>query len=136
MSPVLQIFFLSLFIFALALIGVFYPYNRGALFTALIVLYALTACIAGFVASSYYRQMDGTAWVHNILMTCFIYCGPFFLMFMFLNTVAIVYRVRAFSVADQNLSAMPLLACLPACSISLLAVTATVLCLTSRLILL
>lgn len=47
-----QVFFLSLFVFALALMGRFYPYNRGALFTALIVLYALTACIAGYVAVS------------------------------------------------------------------------------------
>jgi hypothetical protein len=47
----------------LALVGVFYPYNRGALFTALIMLYAFTACIAGYVASSYYRQMEGELWV-------------------------------------------------------------------------
>lgn len=88
-----QIFCLSLFIFALALVGVFYPYNRGALFTALIVLYALTACIAGYIATSYYVQMEGQNWVQNILVTCFCYCGPFFGMFAFLNTVAIFYRV-------------------------------------------
>jgi hypothetical protein len=52
-----QIFCLSLCIFALALVGVFYPYNRGALFTALIVLYALTACIAGYISTSYYMQV-------------------------------------------------------------------------------
>jgi hypothetical protein len=88
-----QIFYLSLFIFALALVGVFYPYNRGALYTALIVLYALTACIAGYVAASYYKQMGGELWVRNILLTCFIYCGPFFITFAILNTVAIAYRV-------------------------------------------
>jgi hypothetical protein len=38
-------------------------------------------------------QMEGSAWVQNILMTCFCYCGPFFVMFMFLNSVAIGYRV-------------------------------------------
>lgn len=90
-----QIFYLSLFIFGFALVGVFYPYNRGALYTALIVLYALTACIAGYVASSYYKQMEGELWVRNILSTCFIYCGPFFMMFSFLNTVAISYRSTA-----------------------------------------
>lgn len=57
-----QIFYLSLFIFGLALVGVFYPYNRGALYTALIVLYALTACIAGYVGASYYRQVG---WVQG-----------------------------------------------------------------------
>ena len=38
-----QLFTLSIFIFILACIGIFYPYNRGALYTALIVLYSLTA---------------------------------------------------------------------------------------------
>jgi len=88
-----QIFALSFFIFGLSLVGVFYPYNRGALFTALIVLYALTAGVAGYVATSYYRQFEGDNWVHSILLTVGVYCGPFFCMFMFLNTVAIVYRV-------------------------------------------
>ena len=37
--------------------NLFYPYNRGALYTALIVLYSLTAGIAGYVASSYYKQV-------------------------------------------------------------------------------
>jgi hypothetical protein len=91
--PPPQLFYLALSIFVLALVGVFYPYNRGSLYTALIVLYALTACIAGYVASSYYRQMEGELWVRNILLTCFVFCGPFLAMFSFLNTVAIVYRV-------------------------------------------
>ena len=89
-----QLFTLSTFIFVLACVGVFYPYNRGGLFTALIVLYALTASISGYMAASYYTQMEGTQWVRNILLTCIIFCGPLFLMFCFNNTVAIVYRVR------------------------------------------
>ena len=56
-SLTLQLFTLALFIFTLACLGSFYPYNRGGLFTALIVLYALTASISGYMAASYYRQM-------------------------------------------------------------------------------
>ena len=74
--------------------GAFYPYDRGSLFTALIVLYALTAGISGYVACSYYRQMEGGSWVRNVLATSFVYCGPLFLVFCFNNTVAIVYRVQ------------------------------------------
>ena len=48
----------------LALVGVFYPYNRGALFTALVVIYALTSGIAGYTATSFYIQLEGTNWVH------------------------------------------------------------------------
>ena len=39
--------------------------------------------------------MEGTNWVRNVLTTCFVYCGPFFLMFCFNNTVAWTHRVRA-----------------------------------------
>ena len=39
-------------------------------------------------------QMEGTNWVRNVLTTCFVYCGPFFLMFCFNNTVAWTHRVR------------------------------------------
>jgi hypothetical protein len=88
-----QVFTLSLFIFALALVGAFYPYNRGALFTALILLYALTACVAGYVAASYYRQFEGEQWVPAIVLTVGIYCGPFLVAFAINNTVAIAYRV-------------------------------------------
>lgn len=53
----------TVFIFMLALVGVFYPYNRGALFTALVVIYALTSGIAGYIATSFYCQLEGTNWV-------------------------------------------------------------------------
>ena len=51
-----QLLTLALFIFALALVGTFYPYNRGALYTALIVLYALTAIVGGYASASLYRS--------------------------------------------------------------------------------
>jgi hypothetical protein len=76
-------------------VGVFYPHNRGALFSALIFLYALTAGVAGYVASSYYRQFEGEKWVPAIVATVGVYCGPMVGVFMFLNTVAIAYRVGA-----------------------------------------
>lgn len=47
----------------LALVGVFYPYNRGALYTALVVTYALTSGIAGYYSASYYKQFGGVHWV-------------------------------------------------------------------------
>eukprot|EP00741_Cyanophora_paradoxa_P001117 tig00000459_g1077.t1 len=85
-----QIFCLTLALFFLALVGVFYPYNRGALYTAMIVLYALTAGISGYTSASLYKKMDGENWVHNILLNAFTFMGPMFFMFCFLNTVASV----------------------------------------------
>jgi hypothetical protein len=90
-----QLMTLAVAIFGLACMNLFYPYNRGGLYTALIVLYASTSGIAGYSASSYYRQMEGTNWVRNVLTTCFVYCGPFFLVFCFNNTVAWIYGSTA-----------------------------------------
>ncbi|WOK93208.1 hypothetical protein Cni_G01902 [Canna indica] len=90
-----QLFALTIFIFLLALVGVFYPYNRGALFTALVIIYALTSGIAGYTVTSLYRQLEGTNWVKNLLMTECLFCGPLFLTFCFLNNVAIVYSATA-----------------------------------------
>jgi hypothetical protein len=47
-----QLLALAIFIFMLALVCVFYPYNRGALYTALVVIYALTSGIAGLLLSN------------------------------------------------------------------------------------
>ncbi|XP_050234786.1 transmembrane 9 superfamily member 2-like [Mercurialis annua] len=90
-----QLFTLTVFIFILALVGVFYPYNRGALFTALVVIYALTSGIAGYTATSFYCQLEGNNWVRNLLLTGCLFCGPLFLTFCFLNTVAIAYSATA-----------------------------------------
>ena len=90
-----QLFAMTMGVFALALVGVFYPYNRGALLTAIIIIYALTSGIAGYVAANHYRQMGGQNWVRNVLLTGFLFCGPMFIVFSFLNTVAIAYRSTA-----------------------------------------
>ncbi|KAE8654726.1 Transmembrane 9 superfamily member 3 [Hibiscus syriacus] len=90
-----QLFTLMVFIFMLALVGVFYPYNRGALFTDLVVVYALTSGIAGYVATSFYCQLEGMNWIRNLLLTVCLFCGPLFLIFYFLNTVAVAYNTTA-----------------------------------------
>ncbi|KAK4283358.1 hypothetical protein QN277_000315 [Acacia crassicarpa] len=87
-----QLFTLTMFIFILAFFGVFYPYNRGALFTALVVIYALTSGVAGYTATTFYCQLEGTNWIRNLLLTGFLFTGPLFLTFSFLNTVAMVYN--------------------------------------------
>lgn len=90
-----QLLVLVFFIFGLSLVGVFYPYNRGALNTACLVIYALTAGISGYVSAHLYRQMGGESWVRNLLLTGSLFSGPLFLVFCFNNTVAIAYRSTA-----------------------------------------
>ncbi|KAF7834676.1 RNA polymerase II C-terminal domain phosphatase-like 2 [Senna tora] len=77
------------------LVGVFYPYNRGALFTALVVIYALTSGIAGYSAASFYYIIEGKNWVKNLMLTGSLFMGPLFLTFCFLNTVALAYNSTA-----------------------------------------
>ncbi|DBA96073.1 TPA: Transmembrane 9 superfamily member 2 [Trebouxia sp. C0004] len=90
-----QILVMAIAIFMLALVGVFYPYNRGALLSACVVLYALTAGIAGYVSAVQYKTMGGTNWVRNVLLTVALFCGPMLICFSFLNTVAIAYHSTA-----------------------------------------
>ncbi|CAL5430354.1 unnamed protein product [Camellia sinensis] len=90
-----QLFILMLSIIMLGFVGVFYPYSRGALLTALVVVYAITSGIAGYTAVSLYCQFEGTNWVRNLLLTGCFFCGPLCLTFCFLNTVAITYRATA-----------------------------------------
>ncbi|MQL88572.1 hypothetical protein Taro_021133, partial [Colocasia esculenta] len=42
-----------------------------------------------------YLQLERTNWVKNLLLTGCLFCGPLFLTFCFLNTVAIAYSATA-----------------------------------------
>mmetsp|Transcript_1699 Transcript_1699/g.4580 ORF Transcript_1699/g.4580 Transcript_1699/m.4580 type:complete len:587 (-) Transcript_1699:241-2001(-) len=90
-----QMLSIALLVFGMALVGMFYPYNRGALLAALIVIYALTASIASYVAGIYYKKFGGTDWVNNVLLTSCLFCAPTLGVFAYLNTVAIFYRSTA-----------------------------------------
>mmetsp|Transcript_43249 Transcript_43249/g.117081 ORF Transcript_43249/g.117081 Transcript_43249/m.117081 type:complete len:550 (+) Transcript_43249:564-2213(+) len=71
-----------------AITGFFRPTKRGAILTAMIVLYALTSFIGGFTSARLYRQFGGLAWVWNTVMTAIIFPGPLGCIFMWVNTVA------------------------------------------------
>jgi hypothetical protein len=91
----LQVLVLSFFVFGLSLVGTFYPYNRGSMFTALILLYALTAGTAGYTSASYFKQMEGKRWVRNLLLTVAVFSVPLVMVFSFNNTVAWIYGSTA-----------------------------------------
>ncbi|KAI4313611.1 hypothetical protein L6164_026574 [Bauhinia variegata] len=48
-----------------------------------------------YISSSFYIQLEGANWVRNLLLTGCLFCAPLFLMFCFLNTVAIAYSSTA-----------------------------------------
>lgn len=79
----------------LALVGLFYPGSEGTMFTAGIVLYALTSAVGGFVAGSYFKQMGGEKWAWNIVMVATLLTVPVTCVFAYVNTVALFYGVTA-----------------------------------------
>jgi len=94
-----QLFSLIVFLLLLAVMNTFYPGNRGAMYTAAIVLYALTAGTAGFVSAHMYGRLTGSCtgaeagrWARNLVLSGTLFPLPLFLMFCFLNTVAIAYN--------------------------------------------
>ena len=90
-----QLFSLIVFLLILAVMNTFYPGNRGAMYTAAIVLYALTAGTAGFVSAHLYCRLSGSEagqWAWNLVLSGTLFPAPMFLMFSFLNTVAIAYN--------------------------------------------
>lgn len=90
-----QMLTIALVVFTMALVGMFYPYNRGALLSACVVLYALTAGISGYVSGIHYKMLGGSNWVNNVLLVSVLFCGPVLVTFSYLNTVAILYRSTA-----------------------------------------
>jgi len=82
-------------ILLLSLVGLFYPNNPGTMYTATIVLYALTAGISGFVSATLFRQMGGEKWSWNIVLVIALFFVPVLLVFAYTNTVAIAYNATA-----------------------------------------
>ncbi|XAR60135.1 hypothetical protein NMG60_11033387 [Bertholletia excelsa] len=90
-----QLLTLVFLLFALAFLGIIYPYNRGALGTSLVVIYALTSTISGYCSASFYSRFIETGWEKSVLLAGFIYLGPLFVTAAILNTIAIYYGATA-----------------------------------------
>jgi len=75
----------------LSLLGTFYPGNRGALYTAAVVIYSLTAGVAGYVSTRLYISLGGEKWASNAVLTACMFAMPFFTTFLVLNSVAVSY---------------------------------------------
>eukprot|EP00268_Persea_americana_P054005 TRINITY_DN6159_c0_g1_i1.p1 TRINITY_DN6159_c0_g1~~TRINITY_DN6159_c0_g1_i1.p1 ORF type:complete len:549 (-),score=73.91 TRINITY_DN6159_c0_g1_i1:1483-3045(-) len=91
----IQLLILVLFIFVLAFMGAFYPHNRGAMFSSLFIVYALTSVVAGYTSSSLHTQWGGMIPIKNMLLTLFLFPGPLFVIFSVLNTIAIIHNATA-----------------------------------------
>ena len=83
-----QIFSTVVILLACVLLGVFKATKRGAILTAIIVIYALCGIAGGFVAGRIYKQLKGQNWVWNIVLTSGVLPLPLCVVFSWVNTVA------------------------------------------------
>uniref|UniRef100_A0A7S0N4S3 Transmembrane 9 superfamily member n=1 Tax=Cryptomonas curvata TaxID=233186 RepID=A0A7S0N4S3_9CRYP len=87
-----QLLCLCIGLLFLACLGVYSHYNRGAMFVAALLIFALTSGVNGYVTGSMYAKLEGGNWVWSLLLSYFLFLGPFFLMGTFLNFVAVAYN--------------------------------------------
>lgn len=98
-------------ILVLALSGMFKPNNGGSMYTAAIVLYALTSVVGGFVSARLFKQMEGEKWAWNIVLVASLFTGPVVLVFSFVNSVAIAYNATAAVPAGTIIIVLAILLC-------------------------
>mmetsp|Transcript_7856 Transcript_7856/g.23557 ORF Transcript_7856/g.23557 Transcript_7856/m.23557 type:complete len:356 (+) Transcript_7856:1015-2082(+) len=80
-----QVLAMSVITMAFAVFGFLSPANRGALMTALILLFVLMGVPAGVVSARLYKALSGTDWRMTTLKTALMFPGMIFLIFFSLN---------------------------------------------------
>ncbi len=90
-----QILVIAGAIFLLSLAGHYRAYNRGALLASTIILYALTAGIAGYTSGKLFRALGGEEWAGNCAFVMLLFCGPLLIAFSILNSIAWAYGSTA-----------------------------------------
>jgi transmembrane 9 superfamily protein 2/4 len=80
-----QLFVMTGFTIAFALLGFLSPSNRGSLGTITILLYTVLGAVGGYVSARLYKSMNGEKWKLNIVLTPLLVPGIVFATFFFLN---------------------------------------------------
>lgn len=90
-----QILVVALAIFLLAIAGHYRAYNRGAMLASCVILYALTAGVAGYTSGRLFRALGGEEWAGNCAFVMLLFCGPLLVNFSVLNSIAWAYGSTA-----------------------------------------
>eukprot|EP00929_Paragymnodinium_shiwhaense_P054510 TRINITY_DN27325_c0_g1_i1.p1 TRINITY_DN27325_c0_g1~~TRINITY_DN27325_c0_g1_i1.p1 ORF type:complete len:626 (+),score=149.04 TRINITY_DN27325_c0_g1_i1:70-1878(+) len=88
-----QLFAMVVMVVLVGCIGVFY--QRGAVASAAVVSYMVTAAVGGYCSARLYQKLGGEKWAWNIFSTALVFAGPGFATWSFLNTVAMIYGSTA-----------------------------------------
>lgn len=90
-----HLFCVTFLLLTCAVTNCFVPTKRGAILTAMIILYACSAPFGGFISARLYRQLGGEAWLANALLAALIFPIPLVLVFMWVNSVALAHGSSA-----------------------------------------
>eukprot|EP01038_Epipyxis_sp_PR26KG_P008129 gene8129-11007_t len=83
-----QIFTTGFLLLVSVLVGAFKATKRGAILTAVILIYAVCGLFGGMVAGRLFKQLKGKSWVWNVILTASVFPVPLLLVFMLVNSVA------------------------------------------------
>jgi len=89
----IQFVSLTIFFLFLALVGIYYTGNDGAMNVSAIVLYALTSIVGGFTSLYWYKKLNGMSWVKHTFLTSALFAAPFFVIFGIIYFFSLVYGV-------------------------------------------
>ena len=84
-----QLYIMTLLLLTLAVGGFFSLARRGSIVAACILLYVLCSAVGGYASSRLYKQLKGTNWVWNVMLSLGVFPGPLLGTFSLLNTTAI-----------------------------------------------
>ncbi|CAG9319570.1 unnamed protein product [Blepharisma stoltei] len=80
-----QVIGMAILTLLFACIGFLTPANRGALITAMLILYVFMGVFAGYTSSRLYKFYGGSFWKRNAFGTAFFFPGICFLVFFIVN---------------------------------------------------
>ncbi|KAG9742244.1 endosomal P24A protein-like protein, partial [Aureobasidium melanogenum] len=80
-----QLFMMTGFTIAFALLGFLSPSNRGSLTTVMVMLYTFFGAVGGYVSARVYKFFHGESWKLNIAYTPLLVPGTVFAVFFLLN---------------------------------------------------
>jgi hypothetical protein len=83
-----QIFATVSILLMCVLMGVFKATRRGALLTALIIIYSICGIFGGLVSGRVFKQLKGSNWVWNAILTAVVFPIPLTGVFFWVNTIA------------------------------------------------
>ncbi len=80
-----QLFVMTGFTIAFAMLGFLSPSNRGALGTIMVLLYTILGFVGGYVSARAYKSLSGDKWKMNIVLTPLLVPGIVFSTFFLLD---------------------------------------------------